>query len=182
MFSRPFIMENEIWKFIPDYPSYSISSLGRIKCNHGSYENLIQPWLTKGYCYITLINQYGKKKYQVHRLVGELFIPNPENKPQINHKFGIKTDNRVSELEWSTSSENHLHAYKTLNRIPGMLGKIGKLNKKSKPVFQMDLQNNVIEKWDSMGEAGKKYGHHSKIVMCCLGTRKTAYGYKWKLV
>ncbi len=77
MFSRPFIMENEIWKFIPDYPSYSISSLGRIKCNHGSYENLIQPWLTKGYCYITLINQHGKKKYQVHRLVGELFIPNP---------------------------------------------------------------------------------------------------------
>ena len=143
MFSRPFIMENEIWKFIPDYPSYSISSLGRIKCNHGSYENLIQPWLTKGYCYITLINQHGKKKYQVHRLVGELFIP---------------------------------------NRVPGMLGKIGKLNKKSKPVFQMDLQNNVIEKWDSMGEAGKKYGHHSKIVMCCLGTRKTAYGYKWKLV
>lgn len=51
------------------------------------------------------------------------------------------------------------------------------------PICKQEEQwDNVIEKWDSMGEAGKKYGHHSKIVMCCLGTRKTAYGYKWKLV
>lgn len=64
--------------------------------------------------YVNLHNDSIQKKYSVHRLVAKAFIPNPENKPQINHINGLKHDNRIENLEWCTHSENMIHKYRIL--------------------------------------------------------------------
>jgi len=97
----------EIWKKINGYDSYRVSNLGRIKSLIGKEKILKNQKNPGGYLSVRL----NGKRHLVHRLVGFAFIKNPENKPEINHKNKIKTDNCVKNLEWNTRYENEAHKY-----------------------------------------------------------------------
>lgn len=108
----------EEWRVIEEYPDYSVSNMGRVRDDR---RNKIYKLSTaQGYKKMTF--PYGVRR-AVHRLVAIAFIPNPDNKPCINHINGNRGDNRVENLEWCTFRENNLHAYRVLKRTPGRLGK-----------------------------------------------------------
>lgn len=111
----------EIWKPIAGYEGiYEVSNLGRIKSLSRPTTNKIQPFVSErilktrigktGYEIVGLSKDGGQKTCKVHRLVASAFCDNPLNKPHINHKNGIKTDNNSYNLEWVTASENAMHA------------------------------------------------------------------------
>lgn len=113
------------WREIPGYPGYKASDDGRIasfRRNPSGYI-LSQHKSSNGYMRVQLMRGGTGNCAGVHRFVAMAFIPNPNNLPEVNHKNGDKTDNRVENLEWVTSSQNHLHAYRVLGKQPYAKGK-----------------------------------------------------------
>ena len=188
-----FIME--IFKDIIGYEGlYQISNLGNVKTlkrsvNRGNKmkcyfrkEKIMKPSINvTGYYYVILSLNDIPKRESIHRLVAINFIDNLENKPQVNHINGIRTDNRVENLEWCTASENVKHSYTVLKRVPYPLGKFGSNSNVSKPILQYDLNGNFLIKFASQKEAAEKTGTNNQCISLCFkGKIKTAGGFTWK--
>lgn len=182
----------EIWKDIEGCEGlYQVSNQGRI----GSYKVrattntrdsifILKPYIgNNGYSCQMLKHNRIQKNHSIHRLVAKAFIPNPENKPCVNHLDGNKLNNNDWNLAWVTYSENEIHSYRVLNKKPNTVskGRFGSLHHRSKTVLQYSLKGDFISVYGSAFEAQRKNGfHRSGIAQCCRGILKTFRGYKWK--
>ena len=164
---------NEVWRPIEGFEGlYEVSNLGRVKSveridsnNHPVKERILKPDKhNNGYLYVALWKDGRKKNYAVHRLVSKAFIPNPNNLPEVNHINEIKTDNRVSNLEWMTTKQNTRYS----NAVA---------------VNQFTLDGKFIRRWDCIRDIEYSLGfQHGHISKCCKGKLKSAYGFLWKYV
>lgn len=176
---------------IKGLPDYYITEDGDIYSRYSTYKHnpqgrihKLKPTLDKsnGYVKIYLYKDGKKHRKYLHRLLAEQFIPNPENKPCINHKNGIRSDNRLSNIEWCSYAENTQHAFKVLGYKGSCFGKFGKDHPGSKIVLQIK-DGKVIAKFYGILEAERETGIQFKnISAVCRGKRKTAGGFQWKYV
>jgi len=175
----------EQWRPAVGYEKlYMVSDFGRVKSNGTKDGNHLvkiksQRYPKNGYLQVSIWKNNKEKKVLVHRMVALAFIDNPHGKKTVNHKFGIKTDNRSKMLEWATQSENGKHSYDVLNRQTNPLR--GLDHPKSKKVVQLDKNGNELQVFDTVTIAASFVGAGiSHIARVCRGVEKSAKGFKWK--
>ena len=179
------IME-EVWKDIPGFEGmYQCSDIGNVKgldrlvpCGKKTNSikgQIIKPKIDRyGYPHLHISKDSKKFFFTVHRLVASTFIENKENKPQVNHINGIKTDNRIENLEWCNNSENILHSFRCLGREKPKGGGVDIDNKMSKPLIQYDLNGNFIKQWNSRRGCSRELGiDYRRLSDFCLGLKKS---------
>ena len=196
---KKYITMNEIWKtaIYKDeiYEGlYKVSNLGRILSldyNHTGKPGLMNPSENKkdGYLRVCLSKNGEDKWCLVHRLVAEVFLPNLENKPCINHKIQGKEGKKINmvifnedgtidkertTIEWVTYKENN--DYGTHNE---KISKALTNGKRSKRVLQISLDGELIREWPSTAECGRNGFNHQNVVDCCNGKQKTHKGFRF---
>ena len=169
----------EIWRDVEGYNGvYQVSNLGRVKSFNKSKNGKILKLQkeVKGYLVIRLYRSPTDWWHaKAHRLVALTFIPNPDNKPQINHINCIKSDNRVENLEWCTNGENQKHAFKNgLQRSNG-----GTPKRKVKCIETGEVFLTVTSAAKSISTTKNC---RASIIRVCKHNGITAYGYHWEYV
>lgn len=178
----------EVWKDVVGYEGkYKVSnqgrvfSLTRIRNNGGKlYKGrMLKGEYCKGYYCVSLLDGTGKSKLcKVHRLVAMAFIPNPHNKPQIDHIDGDRKNNNVWNLRWATAGENIRNPRTLCRKVPLVTG--GK-NPMAIRTVSVDLSNGTIRIYGSSSEATIELGvKDSKYIReCCNGKMESYKGRKW---
>ena len=155
---------------IEGFEKYEVSNLGKVRNIKSG--RLLKPRPNKdGYLRHCLYENNKKKELSLHRIIATAFIDNSEEKPCVNHIDENKLNNDLSNLEWCTVRENSIHG----TRIKRIAEKL------SKKVIQLDLNDNVLNEFESMKQAEQETGvDESSISRCCNEKRKSAGGFKWR--
>lgn len=161
------VVVEETWKDVPGYEQqYIASTFGRVR----SLKREITLKLimgSRGYLQCGL----SFEQWAIHRLIGTMFIPNPENKPEINHKNGIKWDNRICNIEWATRSENQKHAFAMgLQKTPT-----------ETPIVQLNKDGSFVKSHSGIHSAARSADnlYIGNIHQVINNIRKTHAGYRW---
>jgi len=170
----------EIWKNIDGYENYEASSFGRIRNKNTG--RILKASSKGGYYSVGLSNK-KTKSFSVHILVAKAFIPNPENKSQVNHKDKNGLNNKINNLEWNTNKENSIHRSAGVKQTTNQNLEIYRINPNT---------NEILQKYNSIEDAAKyilennnnlKFNNiRSGISMVINNKQQTAYQYKWKKV
>ena len=180
---RTAVYDGEIYEGL-----YKVSNLGRIlSLNYrrtGRAEVMTPVERKDGYLRVKLSKNGEDKWCYVHRLVAQTFLPNPENKPCINHKIEGKKGKKInmvifntdgsidkekSTIEWCTYEENNNYATRTERTAKTM----------SKPVLQLSLTGELIREWESTAECGRNGFDQSSVTKCCNGKLPHYKGFRW---
>lgn len=183
------VHELEIYACIDGFPDYLVTSKGRVlSLKHGKLEEKRQFTSGQGYKRIEISKNGNNFKFQVHRLVAQAFIPNPDNKPQVNHIDENKINNHVSNLEWMTAKENTnygtgIDRRSITHSITMSDGRQkGYNHNRSVPVLGINKVNNDIKFYSYIRESIKDGFNPSHISDCCKGKRKSHKGYTWHYI
>ena len=191
-------MVEEIWRTPivngEPYENYQVSNLGRLMSlnyKRTGKSELLNPYKRKdGYLQVALCKNKIPQDFLLHRIIAETFLPNPDNKPCINHKIDTEegrkmnmvffnedgsVDEKKSTIEWCTPKEN--------NNYGSHAERIRKANtngKLSKRVLQFTLTGEFIREWTSVMECGRNGFNRGHVADCCRGERKSHKGFLWK--
>lgn len=192
-------LPNEEWKDIKDFENlYQVSNYGRVKrlgywrdylgnnqfttfkCKYYIQEHILRVKIDR-YSQIQLYKSPKESKYcLVHQLVAEAFIPNPENKPVVDHKNNNTHDNKVDNLQWATHKENADYSWER-----GRKKQYGVEHHASKLIGQYDLNGNLLNTYYGSGEASRATGIRDAMIReACRGGYgcKTRGGFIWKYI
>ena len=188
----------EMWKAIEGTDGrYEVSNTGKVRSNnylgHGKQQELSLAKDQKGYLRVRIYKDGSRQTVKVHREVAKAFIPNPENKPEVNHKDGDKENNHVENLEWATPSENTTHAYdsglkektrawcRQMGSTSGRAALAKEREKRKTPITATRLSDGAVFEFTSQAEAAEKTGTPQPNIHKVLkGSRKSANGFTFK--
>lgn len=168
-------LPDEEWRDVVGHEGlYWVSNYGEIRNNKGTVLSKCKS--LNGYLNVYLSKENGRSvNTSISRSVAIAFIPNPENKPHVNHIDRIKTNNHVSNLEWVTRSENMLHSYETGHNRERP---VGENNKRSKAVLAIGSDGKEL-RFGSISDAKRAGFDTYSIIKVCKGIKETYRGYKW---
>ena len=197
----------EVWKTVPSFSKYEVSTHGNIR-NNETLKELSKKSLRGGYVRFKLVDDNGKQRSMtLHRFVALTFIPNPENKYTVNHINHNKLDNRVKNLEWATTTEQNRHKRKVPRAKQRLISsrKVWRIDKNTNKKLELYETIRDASKWvfDNKITSVKEFngGNNIKTKICAVCrkrksigggsnhngvskykayTRKTAFGYKWE--
>lgn len=184
----------EEWKTVEGWDLYEISNFGRLRSkdrwvpNHGGIYlkrgRLLNPVPDRyGYPCFCLKQDGRKWPVKIHRLVAMSFLPNPENKPEVNHIDNNPGNPRVDNLEWCTHHDNMMWMHKTgrAKRTPEWIEHLNQgLDHLRKPVEGINLQTGEVVACDSVNDTKKLGFLPGQVSRCCNGKAMTHHGYSWR--
>ena len=158
---------------IKGFENYQITDDGRV---WSKKKNVFLKSSSNKYKHVILCKNGITYSKTIHRLVAEAFIPNPENKPCVDHINGNKQDNRVTNLRWATHKENCNNPITKNNLVNVQIN----LRAKSKTILQYNLNGELVKEWPSMSECNRNGFNKGNVYSCCKGLYKQYNGYIWR--